>query len=127
MKQKTILVVDDEKDIVKILQERLLANDYKVLIAFGGEEALVKAKSFHPDLIILDIMMPDLSGTTVAEKLKENRETKNIPIIFLTCLVEKEEEKESKHIIGNNLFFAKPFDTEELVKTVGNILNPSQG
>jgi len=118
MDKKKILIVDDEKDILLTLGKRLTAAGYLVLTADNGLDALALAKSKHPDLIILDIIMPTMEGSEVAAKLKENPLTKNIPIIFLTAILSKEEELNKKHMIADHIIFAKPFDTEELLSQI---------
>lgn len=112
---KKILVVDDEPELVEMLKFRLEANNYAVVTAFNGKQGLEKAKKEKPDLIILDIMMPEMDGTAMAQVLKEDAETRDMPIIFLTCLVEKGAVKQGSRMIGSNFFVAKPFDTEELL------------
>jgi two-component system alkaline phosphatase synthesis response regulator PhoP len=118
---KTILVVDDDLDIVKMLASRLKANGYHVLTAFRGKAGLEKCKELKPDAVILDIMMPDMSGTSVAEELKNDPNTSKIPIIFLTAAVKSGEIPISKKI-GNQYFLAKPFKSEELLKIVARAL-----
>jgi len=120
MKEK-ILIVDDEPDIVEMVSMRLSANGYDVLTALNGEEALRKAQKHKPALIVLDVMMPHLDGSIVAERLKDDVRTKNIPVIFLTCMV-KPEEVQGRGIIGNNVFIAKPFDAPELLEKIAEIL-----
>lgn len=115
---KRILVVDDEPELVEMLKFRLETSGYVVVTAFNGKEGLEKAKKEKPDLIILDIIMPEMDGTAMAQALKEDAETRDIPIIFLTCLVEKGEVKQGSRMIGSNLFIAKPFEAEELLSMV---------
>jgi len=114
---KKILIVDDEKDVLDVVSKRLEINEYEVLRSQNGRDAIQKAKEYKPDLIILDILMPDMDGAQVAEKLKESEDTKNIPIIFLTCLVTKEDEKESK-VRGGNFFLSKPYDAKDLTDAI---------
>ncbi|MGD2279274.1 MAG: response regulator, partial [Candidatus Omnitrophota bacterium] len=78
-----ILVTDDDKEIVKILYKLLTHAGYEVLTASSGEEALGKVKDDHPDLILLDIMMPGIDGMEVKAKLNEDTATASIPVIFL--------------------------------------------
>jgi len=113
---KKILIVDDEKDLLEILKVKLKDVGYEVLTAENGRDAIAKAKTQKPDLITLDIIMPDIDGAEVAEELKKDPETKNIPIIFLTCLVTKGEEE--KHVKGGRYFMAKPYDASELLQTI---------
>jgi len=115
--QNTILLVDDEPDVVKLLSVRLVDNGYKVLKARSGKEALGIAKSKNPDLIILDVMMPGLDGSKTASLLKEDPKTKDIPIIFLTCLFTKEDEKKG-NTEGGAFLVAKPYDGEQLLRII---------
>jgi CheY-like chemotaxis protein len=120
MKTK-ILVVDDERGIVEIVKEQLTANGYEVYTALTGEEGLRKCKSLKPDVIILDIMMPDMDGSSVAEDMKEDPDTADIPVLFLTGAVKPSELPES-HIVGGQYFLAKPFKSEELLKMLRIVL-----
>lgn len=119
---KRILVVDDEPQIVSMLKLRLEANGYEVISAFDGEEGLQKAKDLKPDLIILDIIMPKMAGNEVAVALKADSRYSGIPIIFLTCLAEGMTDKQDSEKIGGNLFLAKPFEADELLLMVDNVL-----
>lgn len=122
MDKQTILVVDDEKDVLFMLEKRLAAEGYSVITANNGGDAVALAKSKLPDLIILDILMPGMEGGEVAGKLRENPLTRDIPVIFLTALFSKTEEIEMEHMIGCNIIFAKPLDTEALVSQLKRIL-----
>lgn len=122
MYSKKILIVDDEPDFVNMLKMRLEANNYEVITASDGEEGTKKAREEKPNLILLDIMMPKVDGTTMAQNLKLNPDTKDIPIIFLTCLYQKNEEKKMGNIIKGNLLMAKPFDAQELLTMIEKII-----
>jgi CheY-like chemotaxis protein len=115
---KKILVVDDEADIVEMIISRLNIAGYETDFAYSGQTALTKAQEVKPDLILLDIILPDIDGGTVAQKLKTISETKNIPVVFLTCIVKQSELKGSQGKIGDNVFIAKPFKPEVLLKVV---------
>lgn len=114
---KKVLVVDDEASVLVMLEERLKYAGYDVITAQDGREAIRIAKRENPDLILLDIMMPEMDGTEAAKILEKDPETKNIPIIFLTCLVKKEEEA-NKSVIGGHYFIAKPYTSEALLEAV---------
>jgi len=118
MAKNKILIVDDEKDILLMLGKRLIAAGYSVLTADNGRDAITIAKSKSPDLIILDVLMPGMDGSEVAEKLKDDSRTQNIPVIFLTALLTKKEEHKKNHIVADNKTFAKPFDPEELLDEI---------
>jgi len=123
MFNKKILIVDDEKDALFILRKELEARGYSIIIADNGNDALKLAKSKFPDLIILDILMPDMDGAEVAAKLKEDMQTKNIPVIFLTCLLQKGEEEEEGHVIDDKVYVSKPYNIEGLVAHIENLAN----
>jgi len=85
---KKILLVDDDITLREMYEERLKLEGYAVATATNGEEALAKMKSFVPDLILLDIMMPVMNGFTVLDKLRAHSEYSKIPVLFLTALVQ---------------------------------------
>jgi DNA-binding response OmpR family regulator len=119
---KKILVVDDEKDVLLMLEKRLTAEGYSVITTTKSRNAIALAKSQHPDIIILDIVMPGMDGGEVAAKLREHPLTRSIPVIFLTALLTKTEEYQGSHTISSNIAFAKPFDTEELLAQIKELL-----
>jgi DNA-binding response OmpR family regulator len=119
---KKILVVDDEKDVLLMLEKRLTAEGYSVITTTKGTNAIALAKSQHPDIIILDVVMPGMDGGEVAAKLREHPLTRSIPVIFLTALLTKTEEYQGSHTISSNIAFAKPFDTEELLAQIKELL-----
>ena len=119
---KRILIVDDERDVLSVLGKGLTKRGYSVILADNGGDAIMLAKSEHPDLIVLDILMPGMDGTEVAGKLREDPKTKGIPVMFLTCLYTKGEERENGSTIGNNLMVAKPYDMEELLVGIEKII-----
>ncbi|NEP07483.1 MAG: response regulator, partial [Okeania sp. SIO4D6] len=84
----TILIVDDQLSNLKILATLLKDNNYKVKKAIDGESALISIETDTPDLILLDIKMPDLNGYEVCERLKEHPKTKDVPVIFISALNE---------------------------------------
>ncbi|WP_299181663.1 two-component system response regulator [uncultured Neptuniibacter sp.] len=124
---KTILVVDDEPINIMVLSN-LLKSDYRVLAAKNGEEALQRAQSEHtPDLILLDVMMPDIDGFQVCSLLKNNPDTSHIPVIFITAMNEEiDEEKGLK--AGAIDYITKPISPTLVIARVRNhiLLKSSQ-
>ncbi len=113
-----ILLVDDEKDIVDVTKMRLEAKGLEVTCAYDGLSALDKVKEIKPDIILLDLFMPVMHGYEVCKKIKENTETKDIPVILFSAgLCKASCPKEAKDI-GAADFIAKPFDPEELVDKI---------
>ncbi len=113
---KTILIVDDTETNIDILLE-LLSNEYDVLVALDGKSALNIVEEERVDLILLDIMMPEMDGYEVCQILKERDETRDIPIIFITAKVD-EDSIEKAYDTGGDDYVAKPFKPRELLARV---------
>lgn len=112
--RKRILVVDDEPIITRILKSRIeSAGDYDVRTQNKGSCALVTAREFRPDLILLDVLMPDMDGDEVAAQLRADAELQEVPIVFLTGVVSKEQVNAGDGVIHGNRFVAKPLSLEE--------------
>jgi DNA-binding response OmpR family regulator len=112
-KKYAVLIVDDEPDIVSLLGLHLKLNGYSVFQANNGLKGLETAALEKPDIIVLDVMMPEMDGFEVAKKLKENPETNEIPIIFLTARTQTDD-KIKGLMVGADDYMIKPFDFEEL-------------
>jgi two-component system, sensor histidine kinase and response regulator len=110
----TILVVDDNKRNLQVVGNILHEEQYKVAMAINGPTALKLAAQLKPDLVLLDIMMPEMDGFEVCKKLKENEETREIPIIFLTAKVETDDVVEGFNLGGVD-YITKPFKQKELL------------
>ena len=119
---KKILVVDDQKDNVFVLQERLIREGFEVLSAFDGPTCLTMASEESPDLILLDVMMPGMSGFEVCKKLTANEETKLIPVLLVTALTEAEDLKEGFQA-GAFDYIKKPFNRVELIARIKSALS----
>ncbi|MFH0703050.1 MAG: response regulator [bacterium] len=119
--EKKVLIVDDEQDIVETLQFILETEGIKCITAYDGEEALNKAKSEKPDLIILDVMLPKINGYKVCRLLKFDAKYKNMPILMVTAR-SQEEDKAIGEETGADKYITKPFDIDELVKIVKKYL-----
>ncbi len=122
MGRKNILIVDDEKDVLSVLEKGLTSEGYSVITASSGNDAIGLAKSRHPDLIILDVLMPGMDGGEVARKLKEVPETKDIPVMFLTGMFPKKEERKNGRVAAGHVLFEKPYDILELVAAIEELL-----
>jgi diguanylate cyclase (GGDEF)-like protein len=119
--KQRILLVDDEPHLVKVIKLRLEGAGFCVLVAKTGEEALRLVKEENPDLIILDIVMPDIDGFQICETLRSQFRTSHIPIIFLSAM-RGVEHKIKGLDIGADDFLTKPFESGELLARVNNIL-----
>jgi len=116
-----ILVVDDEPDILHLLDYNLKKAGFRVLLAKDGPEAIETARSKKPDLILLDIMLPDMEGTEVLRRLKSKEETARIPVIMLTAKGE-EVDKIVGFELGAEDYITKPFSPREMVLRVKAVL-----
>ncbi|OGP87912.1 MAG: hypothetical protein A2156_04260 [Deltaproteobacteria bacterium RBG_16_48_10] len=119
--KKKILIVDDERDIVKALMIRLQVAGYDVVPAFDGAQGVFMAHKEKPDLIILDVRMPAGDGFSVAQKLKHSIQTSTIPVIFLTGSPEKNAEERAM-ATGARFYIKKPYDSEELLDAIKRAL-----
>jgi CheY-like chemotaxis protein len=126
-----LLVVDDEPDAVLILAKTLSARGYKVTTAGRGQQAIMLAKAEKPDLILLDILMPNMNGMQVAAALQEDPTTQNIPVIFLACLItNKTQEQEigaRYHDAGRYAFMSKPYDLDNLLMEINRLIGVHVG
>jgi two-component system alkaline phosphatase synthesis response regulator PhoP len=120
MKEK-ILIVEDEKDIVKMLEYNLKKEGFRTSSANDGEEGLERARSEHPDLIILDLMLPRMDGLEVCKSLKSDNKTAGIPIIMLTAKA-READKVVGLELGADDYVTKPFSPRELQARVKAVL-----
>jgi len=122
---KTILIVDDEPDVVKLLDYNLTRADYAVLSARDGDAAAALARKHAPNLIILDVMLPGGSGFDVCRRLRQDPSTARIPVLMLTAKAE-----ESDRVLGLELgaddYVTKPFSIRELVARVKALLRRSE-
>jgi len=118
MATKTIMVVDDEKRLVSLVESYLTQEGYRVVSAYNGKEALTVAKKEKPDLIVLDVMMPEMDGY---EFMRKHRADNNTPIILLTARVD-DEEKVVGLEVGADDYMTKPFRPRELVARVRAVL-----
>ncbi len=117
--KKKILVVDDEAGLTRMVKRGLEATGkYLVMEENKGKNAIAAAIQFKPDLVILDVMMPDLDGGTVAAALAEIRELKHVPVVFLTAIVTKGETAPTGSFIGGHTFLAKPVDLKNLITCI---------
>lgn len=117
-----ILAIDDEDELTQMVKSRLEASHYEVITASDGVEGMVKARDEKPDLIILDVVMPNLDGYTFIRELKQDREIKSIPIIVLTSR-DHLQDLLALEGIDHDHYLLKPFEGEVLLEKISKILN----
>ena len=116
-----ILIVDDNKENIDLIAYFLKPQNYEIVTAVDGAEALTKVETTKPDIILLDIMLPKLDGFQVCERVKKNEETRFIPIIMITALKELKDKIRSLEV-GADDFISKPFENVELLTRVKSLL-----
>lgn len=117
IRQPLVLVVDDNQDNLQLLTQLIELMDCLFISATDGESAIMMAKAHHPDLILLDMMLPDISGIEVSYKLKQAQQTKNIPIVAVTAMA-RVEDKERFLVAGCVECVTKPYNVDELEEII---------
>lgn len=121
MARTKVLIVEDEESISTLLDYNLSREDFETRIAVDGEDALLKTQEFHPDIVILDWMLPKVSGIEVCRRLRQNPDTRNLPIIMLTARSEETDRIRGLET-GADDYLTKPFSTAELLARVKAVL-----
>ena len=117
-----ILLIDDHQTVFRLLEAIVRIKGYTLLYAENGQQGIVMARQEQPDLILLDVMMPDIDGFKVCQYLKENEDTKAIPIMFLTARG-ADGDLELGRKAGADGFMTKPFQTIEVLKQIERLLS----
>jgi len=118
MEKTRLLIVDDEENITQILKLNLEEEGYEVHVENQGSSCVAVARQFKPDLVLLDIVMLDMEGSEVANRLRADAQTKEIPIVFLTATAKNDEVNAGGGIIGGYPFIAKPASVEQIIKVI---------
>ncbi len=121
---RKILIVEDDEALLKILQ-LLLENSYDVTLAMNGKQGLEMATSQHPDLILMDVMMPEIDGLEALRRLKDNPEMARIPVILLTAKVD-DENIYGGYQLGADYYIPKPFTNAQLLNGINMFLAPQK-
>ncbi len=122
---KKILVVDDEAHIARIVSYTLQHENYEVIVAYDGKEGLRLAREQSPDLIVLDLMLPNIDGYKICRLLKFDEKYRHIPIILLSARSEMED-RQMGEAVGADYFLGKPFNPDELVVKVQELIGVSE-
>ena len=117
-----IMVVDDEPDVVDLVKLVLESDGFSVVTAYSGKEALEKIDGEMPDLVLLDIMMPQMDGWEVYSRIRANPNTKNIPVAMLTAKSQSIDKMIGLHVVKVDDYITKPFGRSELLERVKRIL-----
>ena len=123
-KRKRILVVEDNPLSMVLMKQLFRADGYEILETPAGLQAIEIARDEQPDLILMDVRLPDICGLDATHLLKQDDLTKTIPIIAVTALATAEQEKEAMES-GCDAYLAKPIAVDKLLRTIGSFLSPS--
>jgi DNA-binding response OmpR family regulator len=121
---KHIVCIEDEPEMIDLIQLILNRRGFEVVGAPGGKEGLQMVRDTHPDLVLLDLMMPDMDGWEVYQQMKADESTRSIPVIIVTAKAQNIDKVLGLHIAKVDDYIAKPFGPQELVDSVERILNP---
>ena len=121
---KKILIIEDDKFLAKMLGRMLESHQYETILASNGKEGLLKASSDQPNLILLDIMLPDIDGFDLLETVKNNEKTKKIPVIIISNLGQPEDIQEGRSLGAKDYLVKSDLSLDEVVKKVRKYLPP---
>jgi DNA-binding response OmpR family regulator len=115
-----VLAVDDDPVILRLIEVNLSLEGFEVAIVAGGDDALAKAREVDPDVILLDVMMPGVTGWDVARRLRDDAATSTIPLVFLSARTQEEDRRRGLEL-GVAAYVSKPFDPVDLVDTIRRV------
>ncbi len=119
---RRIVCIEDEPEMIELIQLILNRRGFEVLGAPGGKEGLELVRKTHPDLVLLDLMMPEMDGWEVYQQIKAEESTRNIPVIIVTAKAQNIDKVLGLHIAKVDDYIAKPFGPQELIDSVEKIL-----
>jgi DNA-binding response OmpR family regulator len=123
---KMILCIEDEQEMIDLIRLILSRRGFEIRGANGGKEGLEIIRNDHPDLVLLDLMMPEMDGWEVYQQMKADEATKNIPVIIVTARAQSIEKVLGLHIAKVDDYIVKPFSPQELLTSVDNVLGRKQ-
>lgn len=123
MAKKKILIVEDEESLLKLESILLTSRGYEVVGAVDGATALEQVVSTRPDLVILDIMLPEMDGFEVCRRIKQNSETAHIPVLMLTAK-KSEPDRDRGMAAGASAYVTKPFKSAKIIEIIQDLLSP---
>jgi len=116
---KSVMVVDDEPNMLMVLEKMLKRGGYEVIAVDSGRGCLGRIKSDKPDLVLMDVLMPELDGWETSRRIKEDEETNHVPVVMYTIVGSREGKKKSYRFAHADFHLAKPADMVEVLRTVG--------
>jgi two-component system response regulator VicR len=126
MNSKVILCIEDEQEMIDLIRLILSRRGFEILGANGGKEGLEMIRKNHPDLVLLDLMMPEMDGWEVYQQMKADETTRDIPVIVVTAKAQSIDKVLGLHIAKVDDYIAKPFSPQELLASVDAVLGRKQ-
>ena len=126
MNTKVILCIEDEQEMIHLIRLILSRRGFEILGANGGKEGLEMIRKNHPDLVLLDLMMPEMDGWEVYQQMKADETTRDIPVIVVTAKAQSIDKVLGLHIAKVDDYIAKPFSPQELLASVDTVLGRKQ-
>ncbi len=123
---KVILCIEDEQEMIDLIRLILSRRGFEILGANGGKEGLEMIRKTHPDLVLLDLMMPEMDGWEVYQQMKADETTRDIPVIVVTAKAQSIDKVLGLHIAKVDDYIAKPFSPQELLASVDTVLGRKQ-
>lgn len=123
---KVILCIEDEPEMIDLIRLILSRRGFEILGANGGKEGLEMIRKNHPDLVLLDLMMPEMDGWEVYQQMKADETTRDIPVIVVTAKAQSIDKVLGLHIAKVDDYIAKPFSPQELLASVDSVLGRQQ-
>ena len=124
---KKILCIEDEPEMIDLIRLILSRRGFEISGANGGKEGLAIIRKDHPDLVLLDLMMPQMDGWEVYQQMKADQATKDIPVIVVTAKAQSIDKVLGLHIAKVDDYITKPFSPQELLASVDKVLGPKKG
>jgi two-component system, OmpR family, response regulator VicR len=124
---KKILCIEDEPEMIDLIRLILSRRGFEISGANGGKEGLAIIRKDHPDLVLLDLMMPQMDGWEVYQQMKADQATKDIPVIVVTAKAQSIDKVLGLHIAKVDDYITKPFSPQELLASVDRVLGPKKG
>lgn len=121
--KKIVVCIEDEPEMIDLVKLILRRAEFEFIGAVGGREGLEKVRELQPDLVLLDLMMPDVDGWEVYRQMKADEELKQIPVIVVTAKAQSIDKVLGLHIAGVDGYVTKPFSPQELLETVKSVLD----
>jgi DNA-binding response OmpR family regulator len=123
---RRILCIEDDSEMTDLIRLILARKGFEILVAGGGQVGIRKVREEKPDLVLLDLMMPDMDGWEVYQQMKADEKTKDIPVIVVTAKAQSIDKVLGLHIAKVDDYIAKPFSPQELMESVEKVLSPKK-